>query len=116
MAAAEAHAARVTACGALVKGYSHDTATVQARQEYASCIAKLYPADNPITPDEMVWIKVVVALLLVGFVVGAVRAWRDNPCDRILETVMGGVLGAVLAFCGVLLVSGLWLGVRILLL
>ena len=75
--AAAQEAAR-KACMAYVRGYEHDRATVSEMREYAGCIERLHPA--PLEPgDLMVW-KVVVAVLLVGMVVGIVREWQDPRC------------------------------------
>jgi hypothetical protein len=73
-------AAERKACVASVKGYRHDEATVAEMRTYSSCIDRLHP--NPIGPEATLLLKVAVAVVLIGMVVGAVRAvWRDGWSD-----------------------------------
>ena len=102
------------ACMAYVRGYEHDRATVSEMREYAGCIDRLHPAS--IEPyDLMVW-KVVVAVLLVGIVVGIVRELRDPYSGGPIEAALfGSLMGMLVSGCGMLLVAGMWFGVRLLL-
>ena len=111
--AAAQEAAR-KACMAYVRGYEHDRATVSEMREYAGCIERLHPA--PLEPgDLMVW-KVVVAVLLVGMVVGIVREWRDSFRGGPIEAaLMGAMIGLCVSGGGVLLVAGVWFGAKLLL-
>jgi hypothetical protein len=99
-----------------VRGYQHDAATIEQRQEYASGVAMLYPP--PIDSEETIWVKVAVALLLAGFFGGAVCGWRDPSSVAETSAVGGGVLGAMAGFVTAALAiaafGGVWFGVRIL--
>jgi hypothetical protein len=111
-AAAEESARK--ACMAVVRGYEHDRASVAEMREYAGCIDRLYP--TPMVPgDLMVW-KVVVAVLLIGMAIGMVREWRGTFTSGRIEAVMtGSVIGLCVSGVGVLLVAGVWFGIRFLL-
>jgi hypothetical protein len=111
--AAAQEAAR-KACMAYVRGYEHDRANVTEMREYAGCIDRLHPA--PLEPGDLMAWKIVVAVLLVGMAVGAVREWRDSYSSGPIEAVlMGGMLGLCVSGGGVLLVAGVWFGARLLL-
>ena len=102
------------ACMAYVRGYEHDRANVIEMREYAGCIDRLHQA--PMEPGNlMVW-KVVVFVLLIGVVVGVVRQWRSPYSDGPLEALlMGSMLGLCVSGGAVLLMAGVWFGVRLLL-
>lgn len=60
---------------------THFTGTegIEAKQQYAECIGVLYP--EPANHNEVMGEKILIALMLVGFVMGLARAiWRgfDN--------------------------------------
>ena len=111
--AAAQEAAR-KACMAYVRGYEHDRATVTEMREYAGCIERLYPA--PLAPGDLMAWKVVVAVLLIGMVVGVVRQWRDSYSSGPIEAVLlGSLIGLMVSGGGVLLVAGVWFGARLLL-
>lgn len=110
--AAAQEAAR-TACMTYVRGYQHDRATVAEMQGYAECIGRLYPQE--LSADGLVAVKVVIAILLAGVVIGIVHQYRDSYSEGPIETVfMGSILGLVVSGGGLLL-AGLWFGVRLLL-
>lgn len=111
--AAAQEAAR-NACMAYVRGYQHDRATVAEMREYAGCIDRLHPA--PLEPgDMMVW-KIVVFVLLVGMAAGAVREWRDSYNGGYIEAVLfGSLIGLCFSGGAMLLVAGVWFGVKLLL-
>lgn len=111
--AAAQEAAR-TACMTYVKGYQHDQATVAEMQSYAECIDRLYPQE--LSADGLAAAKVVIAILLAGVVIGIVHQYRDSYSEGPIEIVfMGSILGLVVSGGGMLLVAGLWFGVRLLL-
>lgn len=108
-----AQAAR-KACTAYVRGYEHDRATLTEMREYAGCIDRLHP--KPIENGDLMAWKVVIAVLLVGMAVGVVREWRNRFSSGPLEAVlMGSLIGLMVSGVAMLLVAGVWLGVRLLL-
>lgn len=114
IAAAHARAPRITACSAAVKGYAHDAATMQQRQEYAACIEMLYP--QPMEPAETAWMKVAVALLLIGGIAGAIRGWRNAFYGEwIAMSLLGCMVGVTAMVCAAGVVAGFWFGVKFLL-
>lgn len=52
-----------------------------------------------------------VAVLLIGMVVGIVREWRDSS-GPIEATLMGAAMGLVVSGGVVLLVAGMWFGAK----
>jgi hypothetical protein len=110
--AAAQEAAR-KACMAYVQGYEHERATVTQMREYAGCISRLHP--TPLEPGELMAWKIVVAVLLVGMVVGVVRAWREPFVSGPIEAVfLGSLLGLCVSAGGMMLVTGAWLGAKLL--
>ena len=108
-----AQAAR-KACTAYVRGYEHDRATLTEMREYAGCIDRLHP--KPIENGDLMAWKVVIAVLLVGMAVGVVREWRNRFSSGPLEAVlMGSLIGLMVSGVAMLLVAGVWFGVRLLL-
>lgn len=99
------------ACMAFVRGYEHDRATVIEMREYASCIDRLHPAQ--LEAGDLMVLKVVVAVLLIGVVLGVRREWRNS--GRIEAVLMGSLLGLCVSGGGVLLVAGVWYGGKLLL-
>jgi hypothetical protein len=116
-AMAQAHAARVTACEAMVSGYRHETASESQMREYASCVGVLHPA--PITAGEEVWLKVGVAILLASFFGGGAWGWWTGSGsglgEDVMNTVMGALFGLLMAALGIASVAGVTFGVRFLL-
>jgi hypothetical protein len=111
--AAAQEAAR-KACMAQVRGYEHDRATVAEMRAYAGCIGRLHPQE--LSADAMTGLKVVVAVLLAGAVIGVVREWRDPFRGGLIKTVMvGSIMGLCVSGGGLLLAAGAWYGVKLLL-
>lgn len=92
-ASAEAREAKVTACRASVKGYQHNTATVQDMQQYAECVALLHP--QVMTGGEMVLVKVAICVTLIGSAIGAYAASKDSG-GQIKDGLIGGAIGLFL--------------------
>lgn len=84
------HAAKV-ACEAMMPTYTHQGATVELMHAYADCVNRVYP--NPMSHDSLIALKIAVALLFVGMIVGAWRG-HDN-CDG---PAMGAVEGFIVVF------------------
>lgn len=99
---------------AFVRGYEHDRATVSEMHEYATCIDRLHPL--PMDAGLLLLVKVVVAVLLAGMVIGVAREWRDGWSGSFIETVLSGcAVGLLVSGFGLLLIGGAWLGVAVLL-
>jgi len=105
--AAEARARRAEelACQSFVRGYQHDTATVESMQQYAKCIRILHPTDRPMTGSDVTAVKFVLVALLLG---GVYNTWANRDqwhgVGFLLDFAMG-VLGTGLAIlCAVALV------------
>ena len=111
--AAAQEAAR-TACMTYVKGYQHDRATVAEMQGYAECIDRLHPQE--LSADGLSAAKLVVGVLLAGVVAGIVHAYRDSYSEGPMEIVfLGSIMGLFVSAGGMLLLAGIWFGVRLLL-
>ena len=91
IAIAEAEHAQIVACQGFVRGFENDKATTAQMRQYASCVQRLYP--EAISPDGMVAIKVLIALLLLSIPIGGYLSWKRD------EDSMLAVLGALLAPC-----------------
>lgn len=85
------HAAKV-ACEAMMPAYTHQGATVELMHAYADCVNRVHP--NPMFYDSVIALKIAVALLFVGMIVGA---WRGR------DDYDGPVMGAVGGFIFVLI-------------
>ena len=112
--AAAQEAAR-KACMALVRGYEHDRATVTEMREYAGCIGRLHPA--PMTEDALGVAKFAVLVIFAAMVAGVVWERRERMLSSgWLGAVFGGSLvGGLFGAVGLLVVAGVWFGVRLLL-
>lgn len=112
--AANAQAAR-KACMAYVRGYEHDRATVSEMREYAGCIDRLHPA--PMTEEALGVAKLAVLVIFAAMVAGVVWERRKRMLSNgwfgavFGGSVVGGLFGAV----ALLVVAGVWFGVRLLL-
>lgn len=90
----QADRAAKMACEAMMPAYTHQGATVDQMRGYAECVSRLYPV--PASGDELIALKVAVALLFIG-VIGGAWAGR-NDCE-------GPIMGAFMGFIGVLCVE-----------
>ena len=86
------------ACQAWMPNYNHATATLEKMHAYAECVHRLYP--EPMSTDSLIALKVAVALLFIGTLVGA---WRG------VNTYEGPALGAMGGFV-IVIVAELTLG------
>lgn len=102
------------ACAALVRGYEHDRATVSEMREYAGCIARLHP--EPMSGDELVAAKLAVAVIFAAMVAGIVWERRERMVsDGWFGAVLGGsFIGGIFGATGLLVVAGVWFGVKLL--
>lgn len=89
------------ACQAWMPNYTHATATLEKMHAYAECVHRLYP--EPMSTDSMIALKVAVALLFIGTIVGAWRGMSDY--DGPVMGAMGGFLFVIVAEFVLLLVG-----------
>jgi hypothetical protein len=93
-----AQAAKKNSCSAFELSYRPDLATVGQKQQYAECIELLYPQPSaPLAGAEIIVAKIAIVILLIAFVVGAVKGWREGygTSDRIVGAVLTGLMGWV---------------------
>ena len=79
------------ACQAWMPNYTHATATLEKMHAYAECVHRLYP--EPMSADSTIVLKVAVALLFIGVIVGIWRGMSDYD---------GPIMGALAGFTIVL--------------
>lgn len=96
-ASANANAARVTNCKTLVQGFDSNTATVEQAQGYADCVDLLYPRHQEMPAGDILVLKGVIVLALIGLIAGARCTWSlgGGLGDRIAYSALGGILGAI---------------------
>lgn len=95
-ASADADRAQVERCKVELLQYEPKAATVQQMQSYAECVRNIYPQDSG--PAEVMAYKIVIGVLLLGFIIGAVRGFLDNRYEAIPSAVFCGLAGASIAF------------------
>ena len=100
---------------AYVRGYEHDRAAVSEMREYAGCIDRLYP--TPMTEGALGVAKFAVLVIFAAMVAGVVWERRERMLsDTWFGAVFGGSLvGGLVGVVGLLVVAGVWFGVRLLL-
>lgn len=89
------------ACGRILTDYDAVSPTVGQMQAYAACVQRMYPADPGVNP---LWLKVLVASLLLSMAVGALkpmagmgRDWESRLiCGLMYPALLAVLLGAVL--------------------
>jgi hypothetical protein len=103
VALAQASAAKTEACKATVKTYKPETATVAEMRGYAECVQRLHPTER--TGDELIAVKVVIVLVLLGAVVGAWKSYK-NTVYFDWFWIGTGFVGGALTVAAILLVGG----------
>ena len=89
----------------VMDGFTHSTATVEQRQEYAECVGLLYPSADVISPPA-------VGLLLITVLLGAIFGARYGRGEGMAMMAIAGVLGAM-TFPLVLTVGwGIWQAIK----
>lgn len=107
IAAAEAHAARVTACRKYMPGYTHDTASVEQQREYAGCVGVLQPSELPAGAEWVIKAAIVIVLVCMG-----IGAWKGDGYgrptigDRVMASVMWAIASAAAMFGLALIAAG----------
>ena len=96
-----AKARKAAQCVGTMDGFTHSTATVEQRQQYAECVGLLYPRDDAISPAA-------VGVLLIAALLGAIFGARYGRREGMGIMALAGVLGAM-SFPLVLTVGwGIW--------
>ena len=96
-----AQARKAVQCVGTMDGFTHSTATVEQRQQYAECVGLLYPSDDAISPAA-------VGVLLIAALLGAIFGARYGRREGMGLMALAGVLGAM-SFPLVLTVGwGIW--------
>ena len=100
-----AQARKTVQCVGTMDGFTHSTATVEQRQQYAECVGLLYPSDDAISPAA-------VGVLLIAALLGAIFGARYGRGEGMLIMATAGVLGAM-SFPLVLTVGwGIWQAIK----
>ena len=86
-------------------GFTHSTATVEQRQEYAECVGLLYPSADAISPAA-------VGLLLITVLLGAISGARYGRGEGVALMAIAGVLGAMTFPLVVILVWFIWQAIK----
>lgn len=100
-----AQARKAAQCVGAMDGFTHSTATVEQRQEYAECVGLLYQSADAISPAA-------VGVLLITALLGAIFGARYGRGEGMLIMAIAGVLGAM-TFPLVLTVGwGIWQAIK----
>jgi hypothetical protein len=94
IAAQQAREAMRISCEALMPAFKHEGATVAQIHQYAECAGMVYP--EPISDGSLIGIKVLIAIMFIGIVVGAWNGGRNYHGFDFSE----GLLGAFV--CGLI--------------
>ena len=70
-----AQARKAAQCVGVMDGFTHSTATVEQRQEYAKCVGLLYPSADAISPAA---VGLLLITVLLGAISGAFSVRRDG--------------------------------------
>ena len=100
-----AQARKAAQCVGVIDGFTHSTATVERRQEYAECVELLYPSDDAISPAA-------VGLLLITVLLGALfGAFGARSHGLMYMAVMGFILALIFPMVAIL-VWGIWQAIK----
>ena len=100
-----AQARKAAQCVGVIDGFTHSTATVEQRQEYAECVGLLYPSADAISPAA-------VGLLLITVLLGAISGAFSVRRDGLMDMAQMGFLGALMFPLVAILVWGLWQAIK----
>lgn len=114
-AAQEAAEAKAISCAALVRGYRHDTATIQESKAYAACIEAMHPNESMLnTIESVVFVKILIVAALLGMIAGAIHGWREGVYGRVGEALFVGLFGLICGPLAVLVLFAILSGIRFL--
>ena len=71
-------AAERAACYGQMRGYQHDTASVDAARAYAECVQLVYGTGRALPHGELVALKLLVVSCIAGAAYGGWRVYRDK--------------------------------------
>ena len=91
-------------CKFIIENFDYQ-GDVKSKQEYASCIQKLYPKQMP--ESQVMAIKISISIILIAIIFGFVRASfsRKGLEEVLLTTFMHGLAGLCAVFTGWLLIG-----------
>ena len=91
-----AQARKAAQCVGVMDGFTHSTATVEQRQQYAECVALLNPSADVISPAA---VGLLLIIVLLGAIFGAFSVRREGLMDMVLFGFLGaGVFTSVAIF------------------
>lgn len=100
-----AQARKAAQCVGTMDGFTHSTATVEQRQQYAECVGLLYPSADAISPAA-------VGLLLITALLGALfGAFGARSHGLMPMAVMGFILALIFPMVAIL-VWGIWQAIK----
>jgi hypothetical protein len=112
-AAERAQHAEAVACSKLVSGYQHETATVEQRQTYASCVQTLNPRHDWLdSVAGVIFVKAMIIAAIIGATAGIWNGSRDRYLGGFVGAVTIGFVGLLSGPTLVLLAYGTWYGVK----
>lgn len=100
-----AQARKAAQCVGTMDGFTHSTATVEQRQEYAECVGLLYPSADAISPAA-------VGLLLITVLLGAISGAFGARSDGLIGMAVMGFIWALMFPLVAILVWGLWQAIK----
>ena len=100
-----AQARKAVQCVGTMDGFTHSTATVEQRQQYAECVGLLYPSDDAISPAA-------VGLLLITVLLGAISGAFGARNDGLMGMAVMGFIWAVMFPMVAILVWGIWQAIK----
>ena len=100
-----AQARKAAQCVGVMDGFTHSTATVEQRQEYAECVGLLYRSADAISPAA-------VGLLLITVLLGAISGAFSVRRDGLMDMAQMGFFGALMFPLVAILVWGIWQAIK----
>ena len=92
-----AQARKAAQCVGVMDGFTHSTATVEQRQQYAECVALLYPSADAISPPA---VGLLLIAVLLGAICGALYAREEGLVDMVFVGFLGAVIFTSVAIFG----------------
>jgi len=86
-------------------GFTHSTATVEQRQQYAECVGLLYPSADAVSPAA-------VGLLLITVLLGAISGAFGARSDGFIGMAVMGFIWALIFPLVAILVWGIWQAIK----
>ena len=102
---ATSQARKAAQCVGVMDGFTHSTATVEQRQEYAECVGLLYPSADAISPAA-------VGLLLITVLLGAFSGAFGARRDGLIGMAVMGFIWALIFPVVTILVWLIWQAIK----